>query len=101
MPLEWVALLKGITLSQIKTGLSKLKDRESPYAPNGAEFRQLCLPDTISPDGTNSEAYLYIGDPSHPIAREQAKLSLESDGYKSKKLKKGNAAIKDMLGDLK
>jgi len=38
-------------------GLYALKDWKSDYVPNAVQFRQMCLPKTISPDGTNSGAY--------------------------------------------
>lgn len=66
MPEEWILLLKGLTPNQIADGLTRLKDRKSPFHPNGVEFRQLCLPDTISPSGVNKIAYVDIHSPEHP-----------------------------------
>lgn len=51
-------LLTDITPDQIKNGLNRLAERENTWPPNGQEFRQLCLPKKISPDGSNHEAYL-------------------------------------------
>ena len=47
-----------ISPEQIKNGLNALATRKETWPPNAAEFRQLCLPTSISPDGTNSGAYI-------------------------------------------
>ncbi len=106
MPEAWILLLKGITPSQIKDGLNRLASRDSSYAPNGAEFRQLCLPETISPDGHNSDAYLHPSDPKHSghliWKRDQdEKLRIEDKSYLGKKKKIGNDTLKDILGTFK
>jgi hypothetical protein len=92
--------------------LERLAARESTYPPNAAEFRQLCLPKTISPDGENSAAYLSFDDARHPrnlkrlpdgrINPEYVEpvLGIESDSHKEKHLRAGNTALKDMLGKL-
>ena len=112
MPESWILLLKGITPRQISDGLGRLAARESAYPPNAAEFRQLCLPETISPNGHNSAAYRSFDDPKHPrnlerlpdgrINPEYVKpaLGIESDSYKEKHLRAGNTALKDILGKL-
>jgi len=113
MPESWILLLRGITPRQISDGLGRLAARESAYPPNAAEFRQLCLPETISPNGHNSAAYLSFDDPKHPrnlerlpdgrINPEYVKpvLGIESDSYKTKRRRAGNTALKDMMKDLK
>lgn len=73
--------MRGLTPEQIKTGLEKLVLRESPYPPNGIEFRQLCLPDTISPNGGNPDAYLQLSDPRHSCYKRPA---IEDFGKKAK-----------------
>ena len=108
MPEAWIALLKGITQGQIKNGLNKLATRDSPFPPNGSEFRQLCLPETISPDGKNSAAYLDIHDPKHPRNDPEspeyvatAPKGIEGDQWKRDNKKAGRTALKDILGGLK
>ena len=104
MPEAWIALLKGLSPIQMKAGLNKLATRESPFPPNGAEFRQLCLPETISPDGKNSSAYLSFDDPKHPEYAHYGKKKLESSGYVSKRKETGNEALRalhDSLGSSK
>ena len=106
MPESWVLLLRGITPRQIKDGLNRLATRDSAFPPNAAEFRQLCLPETISPDGHNSAAYMTLSDPRHPRndpnSPEYVKpvLGIESDSYKERRKQAGNTALKDMLKDL-
>ena len=99
MPEAWIMLLKGITPTQITEGLGRIKGRNSSFPPNGEEFRQLCMPETISPDGVNSSAYLSFDDPKHP-SYEAYKPRIESDSYKERKRKAGNSALsnlKDLL----
>ena len=101
MPEAWIMLLKGITPTQITEGLGRIKGRNSSFPPNGEEFRQLCMPETISPDGVNSSAYLSFDDPKHPrndptsaeYVRPQSKL-IE---HVSKRKVSGNKAIKGIL----
>ena len=93
MPEAWIALLKGLTPSQIKDGLNRIASRESSYPPNGAEFRQLCLPQTISPDGQNTSAYLEFSDERHP---EYKPKQIESDSMVSKKKDIGNNELKNL-----
>jgi hypothetical protein len=96
MPEAWIALLKGLTTGQMTTGLNKLATRDSPFPPNGAEFRQLCLPEKTSPDGKNSSAYLSFDDPKHPEYAHYGKKKLESSGYVSKRKEAGREAIRDL-----
>jgi len=93
MPESWERLLTGITPEQIASGLNKLADRSETWPPNAAEFRQLCLPDTISPDGKNSRAYINFNDPSHPDYQPKR---IESDSYKERKKKAGKDALSKM-----
>ena len=55
----------GIAPEQIKNGLEALTTRTDKWPPNAVEFRQLCLPESISPNGGNADAYLSINDPRH------------------------------------
>jgi hypothetical protein len=42
--LDWVAQLKGIKKSEIKTGINALSNREEKrFPPNAMEFRELCI----------------------------------------------------------
>ena len=98
IPESWELLLTDVTPLQIKDGLNALATRDSSFPPNAAEFRQLCLPKTISPDGVNSSAYLSFDDPKHPSYEPPKQL--ESDSYKERKRKAGNNALsnlKDLL----
>jgi hypothetical protein len=101
MPEAWIALLKGLTPSQIKDGLNRIAVRESSFPPNGAEFRQLCLPETISPDGHNSDAYLNPSDPRHSTHEswklsQDSKLRLEDKTYAEKRKQTGNDELKKL-----
>ena len=97
MPEAWIALLKGLTPSQIKDGLNRIASRESSFPPNGAEFRQLCLPETISPDGKNSSAYLTFDDPAHPEHKQYSKTKrIESASTVSKRKDAGNNHLKSI-----
>jgi len=96
MPEAWITLLKGLTPSQIKDGLNRIASRESSYPPNGAEFRQLCLPETISPDGKNTSAYLTFDDPKHPEHKQFGRKQIESDSMISKKKQSGNNHLKNL-----
>jgi hypothetical protein len=73
MPESWVLLLTGITPDQIKDGLNRIPTRKSDWPPNAKEFRELCLPKKISPDGTNVEAYL----PYMPIKKLTDQTAIE------------------------
>lgn len=97
MPEEWIALLKGLTPSQIKEGLNKLATRESSFPPNGVEFRQLCLPETISPDGKNTSAYLEFSNEAHPEHKQYSKSKrIESASTVSKRKDAGNNHLKNL-----
>jgi hypothetical protein len=106
IPESWELLLRDLAPLQIKGGLEALVGRNETWPPNAIEFRQLCLPTTISPDGNNTAAYLMIDDPKHPrndpSSPEYVKpvLGIESDSYKTKRRRAGNTALKDMLGKL-
>ena len=107
IPESWERLLTGITPDQIRDGLNRLATRKDTWPPNAAEFRNLCLPETISPDGKNSAAYLRFDDPKHPrndpespeFVRRGTK-GIEGDQWKAKKKKAANSELermKDML----
>ena len=56
------------------------------------------LTNRISPDGTNSSAYLSLNDPRHPSFQQKR---IESDDYRSKRQKAGESELskmKAMLG---
>lgn len=96
----------GVTPDQIADGLNRIATREDKWPPNAQEFRQLCLPETISPDGNNSAAYIGFDDPKHPrndpSSPEYYKqaIGIGSDTHISKRKQAGNAALsalKDIL----
>lgn len=92
--------MTGITPGQIKNGLENLINRKESWPPNAIEFRQLCLPDTISPNGRNSDAYLSFDDPGHPEYEFYGKpKQLEDKTMVSKRKKKGIDAL-DELKDM-
>lgn len=93
---HWGKLLTELSQDQINSGFDKILDWDSSFPPTVLQFRQLCLPTTISPDGTNSGAYLYIDDPKHPLARDKARMALQSDEQISKKRKAGRSALNNM-----
>ena len=93
---SWKDLLRGISPDQIKSGLEKLTKRESSFPPNAIEFRQLCIPPTISPNGGNSDAYLSIDDPRHSCYRPK-RTAIEDLGKKEKQAR----AAKETLNNLK
>lgn len=59
-------LLTDISPEQISDGLNNLVKRTEEWPPSAIEFRNLCLPKKISPDGKNSTAYIDFKDPRHP-----------------------------------
>jgi hypothetical protein len=90
--------LKGITPRQIDDGLNALAKRENTFPPNGSEFRQLCLPDTISPNGTNSGAYLEYGTEEHPAYQQPAIEDLGKVERLEKVKNETLTNLKDLLG---
>ncbi len=106
MPESWERLLKGITPDQIKNGLNRLSERQEAWPPNAVEFRNLCLPETISPNGHNSAAYLMFNDPRHPRNDPASPeycpkpKGIESDGYKSARKERWSRNVKNMLEGL-
>ena len=66
IPESWERLLTQVSPEQIKNGLNALADRADTWPPNAVEFRALCMPKTISPDGNNTAAYLAWDDPRRP-----------------------------------
>ena len=87
----------GVTPEQIRDGLEALVTRKDTWPPNAVEFRQLCMPSTVSPDGNNSSAYLSFNDPNHPEHEAYgSNKRIESDSYKVRKRKAGNQALKDL-----
>ena len=93
MPESWERLLKGVTPDQIKDGLNRLSVRTEAWPPNAVEFRQLCMPETLSPSGINSGAYIAFNDPAHPDFEAPR---IESDEQKASKNKAANSALSDM-----
>jgi hypothetical protein len=91
----WGQLLTGLTQDQINQGTKKLLKWTKEFPPTVLQFRQLCLPETISPNGGNSDAYLMISDPKHPSY--QAK-QIESSQYKSRRKEVARSALDDMKG---
>ena len=95
----WERLLTGITPEQIRDGLEALTGRKDTWPPNAQEFRQLCLPATISPDGMNSDAYLNPSDPKHSQHQYwllNRTLKLEDGSVKERKQKTGNDHLKNL-----
>jgi hypothetical protein len=90
IPESWELLLKEVTPDQIKDGLNNLVNRKDTWPPNAQEFRQLCLPKTISPDGTNSQAYIQY-KPAPQITDQ---------GAISKRKKAGRKALSEMMKGL-
>ncbi len=97
IPERWERVLTGLSPEQIKHGLESLVSRKETWPPNAVEFRQLCLPETISPDGNNSSAYLTFDDPKHPQYKHYSKSKrIENGSTMSKRKKAGNAALKNL-----
>jgi hypothetical protein len=89
--------LRGVTPEQIRDGLEALTTRKDTWPPNAVEFRQLCMPSTVSPDGVNSSAYISFTDKSHPEHEVYGGTKrIENDSYKVRKRKSGNEAIKKL-----
>lgn len=55
---SWCRMLADVAPDMIAQGLNCLVELDSDWPPNAAVFRKLCKKPTISPDGTNSAAYL-------------------------------------------
>ena len=101
IPESWERLLMGVSPDQLKQGLESLAKRADTWPPNAAEFRQLCLPKTTSPDGTNSSAYLNFDDPKHPqYEYYNAQKRLPDEKAVAKRRLVGNAAIAALKGVL-
>ena len=101
IPESWAKLLTGITPDQIKTGLENLVHRTDNWPPNSIEFRNLCLPKKISPDGTNTAAYLTFDDPKHPqYEHYNAQKRLPDEKATTKRRLAGNAALVALKGVL-
>jgi len=97
IPESWERLLTGLTPEQIKQGLEKLVTRKDSWPPNAVEFRQLCLPETISPDGKNSSAYLEFSSEAHPEHKQYSKTKrIESASTVSKRKDSGNNHLKNL-----
>jgi len=93
----WERLLTGITPDQIKNGLEKLTKRVDTWPPNAQEFRQLCLPESISPDGKNSSAYLEFSNERHPEHKQYSKTKrIENASTVSKRKDSGNNHLKNL-----
>ena len=101
IPESWERLLMGVSPDQIKNGLERLATRTDTWPPNAVEFRQLCLPETVSPDGNNSAAYLSFNDERHPEHKQYSKakrIEYASTTSKRKQIGKSELQkIKDML----
>ena len=93
IPDTWERLLKGISPNRIEQGLNRVLTRRETWPPNAAEFRQLCLPDTISPDGNNSSAYIDFKDPKHPSYEAPR---IESDDAKKRRMTARQKAMREM-----
>lgn len=89
--------MTGITPEQIKNGLEALANRNDKWPPNAIEFRQLCLPTKISPDGTNSGAYLEYGTPEHPAYQRPAIADMGKKARLEKTKTETLTNLKDLL----
>lgn len=96
--------MTDIAPDQIKNGLNALATRKDTWPPNAAEFRQLCLPTTISPNGGNTAAYLRFDDPKHPrndpLSPEYCPPQDKRLEHVSKRKKTGKDALKGILENL-
>ena len=54
----WARALENVGLANIKRGIERLPERKDEWPPTAIEFFNLCREVTISPDGTNSAAYI-------------------------------------------
>lgn len=101
IPDSWERLLTGLTAEQIKQGLEKLVTRKDSWPPNAVEFRQLCLPESISPDGKNSNAYLEFTNEHHPEHQQYSKAKrIENASTVSKRKTIGNEFLKNLKESL-
>lgn len=102
IPESWERLLMDLSPEQIADGLNRLADRKDTWPPNGQEFRQLCLPVTLSPDGQNKAAYLSFDDPRHPRNDPSSPeyvskaKGISSDKHISKRKRAGNEALEEL-----
>lgn len=85
--------MRDLSREQIKTGLNKLAECGEAWPPNAIEFRKLCLPETISPDGKNSTAYIEFNDPRHP---DYQPLRLESLTQRERRQKLGRETLNNL-----
>ena len=54
----WARALENVGFENIKRGIERLPERKDEWPPTAIEFFNLCRDVTISPDGTNSAAYI-------------------------------------------
>jgi hypothetical protein len=86
-----------VSPEQIKGGLEKLATRVDTWPPNAIEFRQLCMPETVSPDGLNSAAYLTFDDEKHPEYKHYSKAKrIENSTTVSQRKETGNNELKNL-----
>jgi len=81
-----MAVLSRMTEEQITKGVTKVLEAGSVWVPVLPEFVAMCMPETISPTGTNSEAYKLF----------ESDLKIESDETKEKRKYAGQSALNDM-----
>ena len=93
IPESWERLLTGISPDQLKHGLDSLAGRSETWPPNAVEFRSLCLPQTVSPDGKNSKAYLSFSDPAHP---DYEPVKIENLTQKQKRVEKARSELSNL-----
>lgn len=99
--------MTDLSQDQIDSGCAKLMDWKSDFPPTVLQFRQLCLPATISPDGRSSNAYLNFADPRHPNNSDPDTVEAIGNLYSKNRLEdksvvtKNQAANKKAMKDLK
>ena len=93
MPKEWVALLRGVTIGQIKDGLNRVAEIGSDFPPNGASFKNLCLGIKVDRHGND----ISTQHKSAAYKTFQPEKRIEDKTYVSKREK----AAKRELGNMK
>ena len=96
----WIACLRNLDESQIKTGLAACLERYPEYPPGASMFRALCEGRCMDSEGNESswqhksEAYTDFNSPAHPSYEPKR---IDSDEQKDKR----NQKAKTELGKLK
>ena len=87
-------LLREFSSTDLQRGLEGVVKRESTFAPNAIEFRDLCLKNSHA-HAKNHQAYIDFSDPNHPDYKAPR---IESDAMKAVREATARTALIQMKG---